>query len=333
MSPPRVPAPPRTAGRSGILLGLLAPLLWSSSGMFVKLLTLDAVPLAGLRALFAGLALAPFLRVKGLRLDATLAALLVSYTVSHVGYVAAVKLTTAANAIALVSTAPAWVLLLSWAAARRVAWAAALPVAMILAGVGIMLAEPASGHSLEGNLLALLAGAGFGVFTFSLPRSRISGPGLVSLCNLATAGIVFAAQPSGLRVAGIAPWEWAALVYLGTIQIGLATVCFAAALRRIPALQGSILALLEPLLAPIWVYWAVGELPSAYGLAGAACILGGIVSDALLRTRPRSRAPAGPRRRNGASPRSPSRRSARAKRPPAAARRPARGAARPGTRR
>jgi drug/metabolite transporter (DMT)-like permease len=45
--------------------------------------------------------------------------------------------------------------------------------------------------------------------------------------------------------------------------------------------------LLEPLVAPIWVYWAVGELPSAYGLAGAACILGGIVSDALLRTRPR----------------------------------------------
>ena len=100
--------------------------------MFVKLLTLDAVPLAGLRALFAGLALAPFLRVKGLRLDATLAALLVSYTVSHVGYVAAVKLTTAANAIALVSTAPAWVLLLSWAAARRVAWAMAFAAVVSL---------------------------------------------------------------------------------------------------------------------------------------------------------------------------------------------------------
>jgi drug/metabolite transporter (DMT)-like permease len=281
-----------SAPATGVLLGLLAPVLWSSSGLFVKLLTLDALPIAGLRALIAGLALAPLLRPAGLRVNGALLLMLAGYTASVAGYVAAVKLTTVANAIALVSTAPAWVLLMSWAAARRVIWTLAWPVLLILAGVGALLSEPAVGRSLEGNLIALGAGAGFGVFTFFLPRVHLSGPGLVSLCNLVAAAVILPIAAQGIDPGRIAAWEWAALVYLGVVQIGLATLCFAAALRRIPAMQGSILALLEPLLAPLWVYLAIGELPSAHGAAGFAFILAGILADFLLRRR-QLNAPAG----------------------------------------
>lgn len=283
-SAPR-PLPGLSAPSAGVLLGLLAPVLWSSSGLFVKVLTLDALPIAGLRALIAGLALAPLLRPAGLRVNGALVLLLAGYTVSVAGYVTAVKLTTVANAIALVSTAPAWVLLMSWAAARRVIWSLAWPVLLILAGVGALLSEPAVGRSLEGNLIALGAGVGFGVFTFFLPRVNLGGPGLVSLCNLVAAAAILPFAAAGIDPGGIAVWEWAALLYLGVVQIGLATVCFAAALRRIPATQGSILALLEPLLAPLWVYLAIGELPSAHGAAGFAFILAGIVADFALRRR------------------------------------------------
>ncbi len=292
VSPKAPSASPGCAGRlglsvgaTGVLLGLLAPLLWSSSGMFVKILSLEALPLAGLRALIAGVALAPFLRLAGVRINGALLVLLAAYTVSVLGYVSAVKLTTAANAIALVSTAPAWVLLLSWAVERRVTWPLAWPVLLILAGVGALLLEQAVGRSVEGNLLALLAGMGFGLFTFFLPRVNLAGPGLVSLCNLVAAAVILPFGAFALDAQRIAVWEWASLLYLGVVQIGLATICFAGALRRIPPTQASVLALLEPLLAPLWVYLAIGERPSAYGAAGFAFILTGILTDFGIRRR------------------------------------------------
>jgi drug/metabolite transporter (DMT)-like permease len=266
-------------GTEGVVLALLAPVLWSTSGLFVKVLPLEALTLAGLRALIAGLVLAPFIRPRQIPWSGRLLAVVLAYTVSVTAFVAAVKLTTAANAIALVSTAPGWVLLLTWLASRRVIWLQAAPVALILAGVAIMLSEPDTGWSFRGNLYALAAGLGFGVFTFFLTRVAMPSPALIGLSNLVAAALVFAAAPSAWALAEIAWTSWLALAFLGSVQIALATVCFGAALRRISALRASVLALLEPLLSPLWVFLAIGEAPSVYGLAGGACILGGIAAD------------------------------------------------------
>jgi len=251
--------------------------------MFVKLLSLEALPLAGLRALIAGLVLAPFIRPGRIRWSGALLAVLAAYTQSVFCFVAAAKVTTIVNAIALVSTAPAWVMVLSWIAARRVIWPQLVPVAAILLGVTLMLAEPATGSSGQGNGLALAAGLGFGVFTFFLPRVDRGSPGLIGLANLTAAGVLFLIAPGAYHWADIPALEWAALVFLGAVQIALATVCFGAALRRIPAMQVSLLALLEPLLSPLWTYLAVGEVPSWYGVAGGTGILAGILLDFSMR--------------------------------------------------
>jgi drug/metabolite transporter (DMT)-like permease len=282
------PDPHRPAG-PGLLLGVAAPLLWSSSALFVKILPFAPIPLAGVRALIAGLALAPFWRPRGLKVTPALAGLAASYTVSVACYVSAVKLTTAANAIALQATAPAWVLGLTWLAQRRIRPILAPPVALVLAGVAAMLSEPAADmagtRGVEGNLLALVAGAAFGVFTFLLPRVHLPAPGRVALCNLGAAAALFLVGPGAFLDLRPTPLEWLALVYLGAIQIGLATVCFAAAMTRLSVMQASVLALLEPLLSPVWVWLAIGERPSAYGLAGGMCIFAGIVADLAIRLR------------------------------------------------
>lgn len=46
--------------------------------------------------------------------------------------------------------------------------------------------------------------------------------------------------------------EWITLVYLGVFQIGLAYVCLSAAICHLPALEISLLLLLEPVLNPVW---------------------------------------------------------------------------------
>jgi drug/metabolite transporter (DMT)-like permease len=290
-------APARSSGTagawrlaaSGLLLGVAAPLVWSTGALLVKILPFAPLPLAGMRALIAGLALAPFWRPRGFKLTPALAALVGCYTVAVACYVAAVKLTTAANAIALQATAPAWVLGLTWLAERRIQSVRAAPAALVLLGVAVVLAEPAAGmagvRGVQGNLLALAAGAAFGAFTFLLPRVPQPAAGRVALCNLGAAAALFLLSPGAFLDLRPAPIQWLALLYLGAIQIGLATVCFAVAVSRLSVMQASVLALLEPLLSPLWVYLAIGERPSDYGLAGGACIFAGIAADLGIRMR------------------------------------------------
>ena len=63
------------------------------------------------------------------------------------------------------------------------------------------------------------------------------------------------------------------LSYLGIVQVGVAYVCLTAGLRRVPALEASILLLGDPALNPLWVWLAHGERPGRWGLAGGAVIL------------------------------------------------------------
>jgi drug/metabolite transporter (DMT)-like permease len=71
-----------------------------------------------------------------------------------------------------------------------------------------------------------------------------------------------------------APLDWAAVAYLGVFQIGAAYLLLGAGIRHVPALEASVLLLLEPALNPLWAWLVHGERPGAWSLAGGALILG-----------------------------------------------------------
>jgi DME family drug/metabolite transporter len=288
-SPAGAPSAPAglTSHSAGILLVLAAALFWSTGGVALKSLTLPSLTIAGVRALIAGVVLSPFLPRLAWRWDWRLLPLLGGYTGTVLCFTAAIRLTTAANAIALVYTAPAWVYGLTCLAERRVPWRLFLPVALILAGLGIILAEPAHGASATGNLLGLLAGLAFGLFTFLVPRLQQPPIALVSLCNLFAGTFLFLLFPGALLPGAITARDWATLAFLGIVQIALGHLFFTAALKRIPATQASVLALAEPLLNPVWVFLLLGEVPSGHGFAGLAVILGGVCADLGLRRKAR----------------------------------------------
>src|SRR6267143_5193229 len=96
--------------RAAVLAVAAAALLWSSGGLFIKLAPMPAMAVACGRSLIAGvfylLLLRPNLRAARWTTAAAYAGCIVSF-------VTATKLTTAANAIFLQYTGPAYVLLLS----------------------------------------------------------------------------------------------------------------------------------------------------------------------------------------------------------------------------
>jgi drug/metabolite transporter (DMT)-like permease len=282
-APASAPALAPGGQSAGIALVLLAALLWSSSGLFIKLLTLNGFALTGVRSGLATLTLAPFVRYRALRVDGTLLLLTLAFAATQLGFVFSTRWTTAANAIALQSTAPAWVFGLGWLAARRIEAPLLLPLGLIGAGIFAILAEPVHGTSLQGNLLALASGLSFAVTQICFKHVNQPVVGSVALANLGSLLGCLLIAPGAFRLGDVPAWEWSALVYLGAIQIGLGMLCFTAGVRRITVAQASILSLLEPLLNPLWVFLVLGELPSAYGFAGFALILAGILTDFGLR--------------------------------------------------
>ena len=271
------------AARTGMLLVLIGAFFWSTGGVALKSMAIPSLTIAGSRALIAGLVLSPFLARLRWRWDWRLLPLLAGYTGTVLCFTVAIRMTSAANAIALVYTAPAWVFGLTCAVERRMYWRLFLPVALVLAGLGAILAEPSHGTSAEGNLIALGAGLSYGLFTFFVPRLDQPPLSLVSLCNLSAGALLFLAFPGAAPLGGI-PWpDWAWVLYAGVFQIALGHVFFMSSLSRIPVTQASLLALAEPVLNPLWVFLFLGEIPSAYGIAGLSVILCGVLADVWLR--------------------------------------------------
>lgn len=268
---------------TGMALVLLAATLWSTSGLFIKVLTVESFALIGLRSALAFLALAPLTRPSALRVDWNMLRLTAAFAGTQLCFVFATRWTTAANAIALQSTAPAWVFLFSWLSTRRLSLPLLWPILLIVGGIAAILSEPVQGVSLSGNLLALFSGFTFAVVQISFKQIGQPAIGVVAVGNLSLALICVALRPEAFHLATIPVWEWASLVFLGAIQIGFAFVCFTAGVRQITVSQASVLTLIEPLLNPLWVFLVVGELPSGYGFAGFGLILAGILADLWVR--------------------------------------------------
>ena len=64
------------------------------------------------------------------------------------------------------------------------------------------------------------------------------------------------------------------VVYLGVFQIALAYVLVTSAISHIPALEASVILLIEPALNPFWAWLVQGEVPGIWAMAGGAIILG-----------------------------------------------------------
>jgi drug/metabolite transporter (DMT)-like permease len=271
--------------------------LWSTGGLFIKVISLDAVSLAGWRSGVAALALFTLARIRGHRLGVPRRALAwvaaVSYALILLLFVCATKLTTAANAIFLQYTAPIYVLLLEPVLLKTRFRARDLVfVGVALAGMLLFFTGRIEAGDWLGNALALTSGAFFAVFALAV-RSRHDDAAArwqavaygnvilfvaLALYTLATPAR-FARPSTGAEAAG--------LVYLGVVQIGVAYALFAYAISKLTALESTLVGMIEPVLNPVWVFLGTGERPSSWAFLGAALIVGSVATRAVVASRGR----------------------------------------------
>jgi len=259
----------------GRLCILAAATLWSLAGVFIKFLPIHPLAIVFYRSLFAALVFTPFLKRTDFRFNGTILVSVLSYTAAISAFVSANKLTSAANAIVLQYTAPIFVFLCSWLVMReKIATANIFALAVAMIGVGIISFDSAGEPEMAGVAMALLSGVLFAGYMINLQRTRNTAPVYLTwINNLVCALLIFGVVQAQLA---LTVTQIVILAVMGAVQLGAPYYLFSKGLQMVPLPEASLIALIEPVLNPLWVALIVGELPSAATLWGGALILSGL---------------------------------------------------------
>lgn len=274
------------------LLG--AALLFSTGGAAIKATTLTAWQVAGFRSAVAALAIV--LLVPAARRGWTwhVVPVGIAYAATLTLFVTANKLTTSANAIFLQGTAPLYMLafgplLLKEHVRRRdLAFMAPVVLGLTLFFVGSEAPVDTAPNPGLGNLLAAGSGATWALTLVGLRwmGNRAGGEGSAIPTVVAGNLIAFlACLPLSLPVVSAGTGDWVAVAYLGVFQIGAAYLLLTAGIRHVPALEASVLLLLEPALNPVWAWLVHGETPGPWSILGGVLILGATLARTFVDAR------------------------------------------------
>jgi DME family drug/metabolite transporter len=288
----------------GVILVALAGVFWSTGGILIRWieaadgwqiilyrsLSLAAALLLIVAIRHRGRVIAAFARAgwNGLVAGACLSG-------GFIGYVLALEHTSVANAVFMLGASPLFVAVLAyWTLGERVRRATWLAMAMALLGIALMVTGGLIIGTIAGNLLALTASLSFAGYNVLLRRGRHTDmmPSVViaGLTAAMIAGAVVAATAAEAATGGgfaLSARDLGLCFAMGAGQVGLGLTLFTLGARHVPAVELGLVAMTELVLAPLWVWLGVGEVPSAFTLAGGAVIMAAIACQALSGVRRR----------------------------------------------
>jgi len=288
---------PRTAGRLKLVA---AALLFSTVGAAIKAIPFTSWQVAALRSGIAGATLALF--APGARRGWSWRTPVVglAYAATLILFVLANKLTTSANAIFLQSTAPLYLLFVSPLLLRERVTREDV-VVMLLVGAGLAFFfvghESASATAPDpalGNLLGAASGLTWAFTVAGLrwlgARGAGEGGGAMPAVVAGNALAFLLCLPMALPFSRGTTESWVLIVYLGVFQIGVAYLLVTEGLRRVPALEASVLLLVEPAFNPIWAWLVHDERPGPWALVGGLVIIAATTGKAIYDSRGRRNA-------------------------------------------
>lgn len=263
--------PPNLNRLRGIFLLIITALLWSSSGIGIKFIDWNPMAIGSARSGIAVIVIWAFFRKEKLSFNPTILCGAAAYAVMMLTFVAANKLTTAANAILLEYTCPIFVAIIGTLFLKeKPRFADCLALGMASLGMLLFFQDQMSAGGLLGNFLGILSGFAMAVMAVTMRHQKDGAPfGVVLLGNLFTfiCGLPFLFDGSP------GPVGWGALIALGCIQLGLSYSLYSLAIKQVTALESAIITMIEPILNPVWVFIFLGEKPGFWSLVGGGILL------------------------------------------------------------
>jgi len=265
--------------RKAVFYLVVTAILWSTSGVLIKIMDWQPLAILAGRSLFASVVFLIYLRRVPTRFNRWQLLAAGMFILTQFLFITSTKLTTAANSIFLQYTAPIYVMLLAywWLGEKpsRTDWFAML---VIFLGLTLFFGDQLSTEGFYGNLLAILSGVTSAVMMVAFRAQKNGDPAesnLIAFLVTAAFGLPFVLKET---------WtvnSWLILAFLGIVQIGFAFIFFSKGIKHIPALEANLIGTLEPVLNPIWVFLFYGERMGRFALFGGLVVLGGVILSAV----------------------------------------------------
>ena len=276
----------------GVLLCLCGIILLSPDSLFLRLIGADLWTLAfwrgGLSAV--GLAVAVLLmegrqpgRQQLLRLTRQGVVVAVSFAIANLAFIFSIQNTAVANTLVIMSLSPLFAALLSYFLFREPistgTWLAA--VAIFLGLTMVFYGSLATG-GVVGDLAALVTSLCVAISLVLMREHRDISmvPALAWSSGLACLAALPFASPASLSGTALI-----LMLVLGLIVLPASLTMIGLAPRYLPAPEVSLILRLEALLAPLWVWLVLGEVPSPQTLIGGGIILATLICLSLYTIR------------------------------------------------
>lgn len=256
---------------------LITAVLWSTSGLVIKLVDWNPVAITGSRSLIAAVLLIAVTR--RFKPPKTVAGWIsvCSYALTMLTFVVSNKLTTSANAIFLQYLAPGFVAVLGiFILNEKLRLSDWLILSGVVGGMVLFFVDRMEPGEIAGNVLAVVSGPFLALFILFMRLDSIRGDGIRRPIDVMIFGHLLATLISLPFVVGSSVPDTPSIVgvlFMGCIQIGLSSLFFAYGVVRVTAFGTSIITLIEPVMNPVWVYLVIGELPSRLAVAGGLVIV------------------------------------------------------------
>jgi drug/metabolite transporter (DMT)-like permease len=231
---------------------------------------------ASMSALWWGVGRRPGYRGRQLVLIGLLSATL--YGIAAALFVVSVSLTRVANTVVILASSPLFAALWSWFfLGERIRWQTAIAITAAMLGVLVVFGGSVGGGTLVGDGLALvLAMLAAGALTLLRPWPELDRI-LITAGSGAVAGLLVVPFSDPLS---LTPMSYGWLALMGLVQMPMAMVCTTTATRYLSSPEVSLFLLVETVLAPVWVWLAVGEEPPSWTLYGGGLVLATVAGHA-----------------------------------------------------
>jgi len=258
--------------QKGMIAIIIAAILWSTGGIFIKLTSLTPMQISFFRCAFAALIFLVVFNKELLKANIFTFINAGLYAAVLILYVIATKTTTAANAVFLQYTAPIYVLIFEPMINKtKYEKINIITIIICILGMTLFFTDKLSSGSIYGNIFALLSGVAFAAFLLGMRKNKKEHQ-FVSIFygNII---VVLITLYSIFQIESLSFSNFIMVSYLGIFQVGIAYIVFAYGLKRVLAVEASLISMIEPVLNPVWVLIGYGELPSVTAIFGGVIIL------------------------------------------------------------
>jgi drug/metabolite transporter (DMT)-like permease len=273
-----------SARRRGLILVLIATILWSSAGLFARLVDhLDLWTMLCGRAFFGGMFMLAAAIVEWRRgvlgpcfgLGPRAAPIVALSAIAISAYVAALKTTTVAEVMVIYATLPFVAAALAFlVGGERTTRRTLIAAGVAFAGVAVMVASAMGTGRLIGQIVSFAMTFAFALMiVLQRRRPGMSMTAINATGALLAAGFGFSLSPHP----AVTAFDLLVLAIFGLTTVCIAFFLFMEGAKHIPAAEAGLISMLDVVLGPLWVLLVFGEKPGPTAIVGGALVIGALI--------------------------------------------------------